>query len=237
MYLWCVCVHICVWRWLCVCLWACVCDDEYVEDRGQPQVLVFLFYLIWDISCFLLPMSGSLAFQLLASPHLLVSYLTVGIWNYRYGIVCLVRCGFRKFELISSHLQGKHFTLLSKLSSQSIFSHNFLNFYWENIAKNPVFLLFSHVFSSYHYKIIYFRLLHFITLLLLGIHILECYFDIHMVFCCFFFLSFWSLLWAWSVFLNLVFTSVPHLQAILYSYTHQPHNVSFYFNGYFTYLY
>lgn len=83
------CVYVCpcVGVWLCMYLWACVCDDEHVENRGQPQVLAFLVHHMWEGVSLLF----SAAYVRLAGLHasglsLSTFFLTVGIWDYRYGL-------------------------------------------------------------------------------------------------------------------------------------------------------
>lgn len=160
------CMNVAVYMFMGMCIWQWVCGGQGIASGVAFPISS---YLRQSFSCYFLPMSGYPAFKLLDSTCLLVSYLAVGFWDYRYRILFLVRYGLRKFELPSSCLQGEHFTLLSHCLSP--YSYTILSTFTERASVKILyffhFLMFSvflviklliehcYILSLYHYRFIF----------------------------------------------------------------------------------
>lgn len=105
----CMCVHSCACGCVCVFMGKCVIMNMW--GQGEVSGVGFLFHrferesLSWFRAAYF-----SLAGLQASGFSLSAFYLTVWIWDCRYGLLCLALCGFWEFEPTSSCLESKNFS-------------------------------------------------------------------------------------------------------------------------------
>lgn len=105
----CVCVCMPVHVVVCVFMGKCVIMNMW--GHGATNSVGFLFHrferesLSWFHAAYF-----SLAGLQASGFSLSAFYLTVWIWDCRYGLLCLALCGFWEFEPTSSCLESKNFS-------------------------------------------------------------------------------------------------------------------------------